>query len=258
MAYRSLGEGDEHVEQNATYPLGEADTQNASQIQPLEVIEVNDETTYLNILSDTRDKLIVVNFAAHWCPGARAFVPTFKRLAQKYSINGDALFMLVPQNKRGDNAWRDHYTKTSWVPEHHFIKNGNLLHYFVDDEEGRMEGWIRKLLYNEAFVDHKPQVPQSQAPTIIVVQQPAANIQVGAQCAHHGCQAIARVRCNGCTRGFCCLHLTRYKRCFQRDTYCDACLRSARCKYLRMKCVLVIAVLVIALVGASTESNSSE
>eukprot|EP01084_Bolivina_argentea_P272626 464245_1 len=250
MAYRSLGEGDEHVEQNETRSLGEADAHNASEVQSSDTIEVNDETTYLTIVSGTRDKLIVINFAAHWCPGARAFVPKFKRLAQKYSSNGDALFVLVPQNKQGDNAWRDQYTKTNWVPEHHFIKNGKLLHYFVDDEEERMEGWIRKFLYNEAFVDNKPQVPQPRAPTIIVVQHPGANIQGGAQCAHNGCQAIARVRCNGCTRGFCCLHLTRYTRCCVTDTYCDACFSSARCKYIGMRVGIVIGVFLLAGFGS--------
>ena len=112
------------------------------------VIEIHNEMEFLKyILNGEITKLIVVDFAATWCPFSKRYDAKYKALAREYT---DKVILLKVTTDRQDDAdggqWCRNWKKTQAVPEFQFWKNCAVLDHFSGALEDRIRANIRRFM----------------------------------------------------------------------------------------------------------------
>ncbi len=82
------------------------------------ILVINDVTSFNNLVSNSGNKLIVIDFSAKWCGPCKRIAPQFNTLA---STMNDVVFCKVDIDSAKDLASN---FKIKTVPTFVFIKNG--------------------------------------------------------------------------------------------------------------------------------------
>mmetsp|Transcript_46297 Transcript_46297/g.112991 ORF Transcript_46297/g.112991 Transcript_46297/m.112991 type:complete len:84 (+) Transcript_46297:80-331(+) len=74
------------------------------------IIHVNNEPEYFQAIQDAKDKLIVLDIFATWCPPCRKIAPVFEALSREDAYKDTAVFIKIdidvcPGIKRHLSVW---------------------------------------------------------------------------------------------------------------------------------------------------------
>ena len=120
---------------NVPYRLG----QSRKKKLPIEaagnVIEIHTENEFMKYVFNEEVKtLIVVDFAATWCPYSKRYDPKYEQLAREYG-NKVTLLKVTTDKQADGGAWCGGWQQTNAVPEFQFWKNCQLLDSFSGARE---------------------------------------------------------------------------------------------------------------------------
>ncbi|KAM7366364.1 hypothetical protein PAMP_015811 [Pampus punctatissimus] len=90
------------------------------------VREVVDLDDFKNILKESGDKLVVVDFTANWCGPCKQIGPEFVKLSEK-SENSNVVFLKVDVDEAEDVS---SFCQINCMPTFQFYKNGNKVYEF--------------------------------------------------------------------------------------------------------------------------------
>jgi thioredoxin 1 len=96
------------------------------QSMPNQIIELNSEEEFNNLLKQFPDKILVIDFWAEWCAPCKLFASTFLKAHQEY-LN-DFIFLKINVD---DNPAIAQYFGISSIPTTLFVKEGEILRKFV-------------------------------------------------------------------------------------------------------------------------------
>ncbi|MHA1802938.1 MAG: thioredoxin [Promethearchaeota archaeon] len=96
------------------------------QAMPKEIINIQAEEQFRELLNKYKDKIIIIDFWATWCAPCRIFAPVFEKLHQEYQEE----FIFTKINVDEQQRLAAYYGITG-IPTTLFIKNGNVIHKAV-------------------------------------------------------------------------------------------------------------------------------
>uniref|UniRef100_A0A6T6M5W3 Thioredoxin n=1 Tax=Timspurckia oligopyrenoides TaxID=708627 RepID=A0A6T6M5W3_9RHOD len=99
-----------------------------------------------DILKNSGNKLVVVDFYADWCGPCRAIAPLIENLSAQYS--GSCVFVKVNVDEARDIAG---YCGIRSMPTFHFYKNSKLVDEFSGANPGKLQETIARLAQAETF-----------------------------------------------------------------------------------------------------------
>eukprot|EP01084_Bolivina_argentea_P157967 275232_1 len=170
------------------------------------VISIQSQSEFQNqINSSNNNKLIICYFTALWCPPATSFTPIFQELANRYGDKAIFLTICEEEQKLFDK-WFQNYQKTKYIPEFHFYRHGKLLDFCCGAYEAKINGYIRKHLFDEPFV------AQNKSNEGQIVNKYTNMLVPSGNCNHIGCPNHGLISCDQCTIRFCASHMMRYKK----------------------------------------------
>mmetsp|Transcript_16210 Transcript_16210/g.21500 ORF Transcript_16210/g.21500 Transcript_16210/m.21500 type:complete len:128 (-) Transcript_16210:150-533(-) len=117
------------------------------------VKEISSKEEFDNIISESGDKLVVVDFTAAWCGPCKMIAPEFKRFSETYT---EVIFLKVDVDKCRDIASAQ---KVSAMPTFKFFKNGTVYDVFSGASVAKLEQFIQK--YSAAEAEPNPDAGQS-------------------------------------------------------------------------------------------------
>ncbi|KAM3857769.1 thioredoxin b [Diretmus argenteus] len=90
------------------------------------VREVEDLDSFLSILKEAGDKLVVVDFTATWCGPCKQIAPRYHEMSEKPE-NKNVIFLKVDVDEAQDVA---SHCDIKCMPTFHFYKNGQMVGEF--------------------------------------------------------------------------------------------------------------------------------
>uniref|UniRef100_A0A7S2I186 Thioredoxin domain-containing protein n=1 Tax=Helicotheca tamesis TaxID=374047 RepID=A0A7S2I186_9STRA len=108
------------------------------------VKEITSKEEFDKILSESGDKLIVVDFTASWCAPCKRIAPEFKRMSETYT---EVIFLKVDVDNCTALAQEQ---KVSALPTFKFYKNGTVYYTFNGAIVSGLESGIKKYSASDA------------------------------------------------------------------------------------------------------------
>ena len=98
----------------------------AQQAMPKEIIKIQSEQQFRELLNKYKDKIIIIDFWAVWCAPCLMFAPIYEKLHQEYQE--EFIFTKINVDEQQRLAA---YYGIRGIPTTLFIKNGNVIHKAV-------------------------------------------------------------------------------------------------------------------------------
>jgi len=105
-----------------------------------QVIEVNDETHFAELISSAGTKLIVIDVYAHWCGPCKNIAPFVEQLAQQYKDT--ALFLKVDADNLAKQLFPNE--TVSALPTFQLRRASTVLEQFSGADKAKLERLVKK------------------------------------------------------------------------------------------------------------------
>jgi putative thioredoxin len=103
-------------------------------------IEVNDKNFQENVINQSKNKPVIVDFWASWCRPCMMIAPIFEKLVKEYS----GKFILAKYNVEDNSYFAQKYMVMS-IPNVKFFKDGNVVDEFIGAiPEMDLRRWLEK------------------------------------------------------------------------------------------------------------------
>jgi len=96
------------------------------QSMPKDIINIQNDNQFNELLKEFPDKIVVLDFWAVWCAPCKMYDPIFKKLNQEY--NHDFIFAKINVD---ENPLMAQYFGISSIPSTVFVKGDKMLRKFV-------------------------------------------------------------------------------------------------------------------------------